>query len=143
MLRVIFDKGGPGRWWEATSGIAGVAAYSASWQEAVRPLHVQHILAGEHLDGVSARLRWLPRPSTELHARTVTWEDDPWARGGYAFFDPAFDPHWRDVLAMPAGRIVFAGEHTSVRWHGYMNGAIESGYRAAADVDALQRGTLG
>jgi monoamine oxidase len=104
---------------------------------------LQQILAAEHLDGVTARLRWLGRPPAVLHARTVTWEDDPWARGGYAFFDPAFDPRWRDVLARPAGRVVFAGEHTSVRWQGYMNGAIESGYRAAVDVDALRRGTLG
>ena len=31
----------------------------------------------------------------------------------------------------PAGRVLFAGEHTSERWQGYMNGAIESGKRAA------------
>mgnify|MGYP000928184108 CR=1 FL=1 len=34
------------------------------------------------------------------------------------------------------GRIVFAGEHTSLRWQGYMNGAVESGHRAAHDVRA-------
>jgi monoamine oxidase len=33
--------------------------------------------------------------------------------------------------------VVFAGEHTSLRWQGYMNGAIESGRRAAAEVAAL------
>jgi monoamine oxidase len=74
-----------------------------------------------------------------LHARAITWEDDGWARGGYAYFDPDFDPRWRDVLAQPAGRVVFAGEHTSVRWQGYMNGAVESGYRAAAEIRALAR----
>ena len=57
--------------------------------------------------------------------------------GGYAYFDPGFDPLCRAWLARPAGRIVFAGEHTSVRWQGYMNGAIESGLRAAAEADAL------
>jgi monoamine oxidase len=30
-----------------------------------------------------------------------------------------------------------------VRWQGYMNGAIESGYRAAAEVAALSARTLG
>ena len=39
-------------------------------------------------------------------------------------------------LAQPCGRIVFAGEHTSLRWQGYMNGAVESGHRAAHDVRA-------
>jgi len=67
----------------------------------------------------------------------LTWEDDPWWRGGYAVFDPSFDPSLRPWLARPAGRVVFAGEHTSLRWQGYMNGAIESGKRAAAEVRVL------
>ena len=83
------------------------------------------------------RLRWLGKPADLLNALTVTWEDDPWSRGGYAIFDPAFDPALRDWLARPAGRIVFAGEQTSERWQGYMNGAVESGRRAAAEVRAL------
>ena len=37
----------------------------------------------------------------------------------------------------PHGRIVFAGEHTSIKWQGYMNGAIETGLRAAAEVESL------
>ena len=71
------------------------------------------------------------------HAEEVlrtTWEDDPWARGGYAFFDPGFDPAWRSLLSKRAGRIVFAGEHTSDDWQGYMNGAVESGQRAAREL---------
>ena len=70
-------------------------------------------------------------------ARQIVWDDDPWARGGYAFFDPAFDPALRSWLARPAGRLFFAGEHTSNKWQGYMNGAIESGRRAAAEVAAV------
>lgn len=42
-------------------------------------------------------------------------------------------PAWRAWLSRPAGRVLFAGEHTSVRWQGYMNGAIESFRRAAAE----------
>jgi monoamine oxidase len=34
----------------------------------------------------------------------------------------------------PEGLIHFAGEHTSA-WHGWMNGALESGNRAAAEVN--------
>jgi monoamine oxidase len=67
----------------------------------------------------------------------VTWERDPWARGGYAVFDPSFDPRLRAWLARPFERVLFAGEHTSDRWQGYMNGALESGLRAAAEVRAL------
>jgi monoamine oxidase len=67
----------------------------------------------------------------------VVWEDDRWARGGYAFFDVGFRPELREWLARPAGRVLFAGEHTSVRWQGYMNGAVQSGRRAAAEAAAI------
>jgi monoamine oxidase len=30
--------------------------------------------------------------------------------------------------------VFFAGEHTSTKWQGYMNGAVESGLRAAEEV---------
>lgn len=80
------------------------------------------------------RLRWLGTPGAVLASRRITWEDDPWAGGGYAFFDPAFEPGGRDLLARPFRRVFFAGEHTSTRWQGYMNGAVESGQRAAAEL---------
>jgi monoamine oxidase len=44
----------------------------------------------------------------------------------------------RAWLARPAGRVFFAGEHTSIRWQGYMNGAVESGRRAAAEIAAMR-----
>ena len=48
----------------------------------------------------------------------------------------------RDSLARPYGRVVFAGEHTSRRWQGYMNGAVESGQRAAVEIQTLARVNL-
>jgi monoamine oxidase len=36
-------------------------------------------------------------------------------------------------IARPEGRVHFAGEHTS-SWMGWMQGALESGERAAAEV---------
>jgi monoamine oxidase len=80
-------------------------------------------------------LCWLGMAGAPVSAtRTVTWEDDPWAGGGYAYLDPAFDPAWRPLLSRRAGRLVFAGEHTSDAWQGYMNGAVESGLRAAREL---------
>lgn len=97
------------------------------------------IIGSEGEAGLVRRLSWLGRPAT-LHAmKIVIWEDDPWARGGYAVFGAGYDPRLREWLARPAGPLVFAGEHTSVRWPGYMNGAIESGKRAAAEIRALSR----
>jgi monoamine oxidase len=91
---------------------------------------------GRFADG----LAWLGADRAEFGAsRQVVWESDPLARGGYAFFDPSFDPALREWLARPAGRLFFAGEHTSIRWQGYMNGAVESGRRAAAEIAATAR----
>lgn len=100
---------------------------------------LQAIVAAEGIDGVMRRLAWLGRPAPLLESWTITWEHDPWSRGGYAYFDPAFDPALRMWLRAPAGRVVFAGEHTSVDAQGYMNGAIESGLRASAELRWITR----
>jgi monoamine oxidase len=101
----------------------------------------QAIVAKHGARGLAGALDWLGSKDGELLAsRQIIWEQDPYARGGYAFFDPQFDPSLRAWLARPAGRLFFAGEHTSVRWQGYMNGAVESGRRAAAEVAAVHAG---
>jgi monoamine oxidase len=99
---------------------------------------LQDILSREGPAGVVRRIEWLGQPSALLASRAIVWDDDPWARGGYAYFDPGFDPLWRAWLARPAGRIVFAGEHTSIKFQGYMNGAVETGRRAAAEIAAIR-----
>jgi monoamine oxidase len=72
-----------------------------------------------------------------IASQSVHWQDDPWARGAYAVFDRSFPAPNRRLLALPAGRIFFAGEHTSAKWQGYMNGAVASGQRAAEEIAGL------
>ena len=98
---------------------------------------VRDIVASAGWNGVVRRLGWLGRPSGLLTAASYTWELDPWSKGGYAVFSPRFNPTLRSWLSRPAGRIVFAGEHTSMKWQGFMNGAIESGRRAAVELAML------
>jgi len=63
-----------------------------------------------------------------------SWDEDPWARGALAYFRPGqmlpLQPH----IVRPEGRVYFAGEHTSP-WMGWMQGALESGLRAAREVN--------
>ena len=55
----------------------------------------------------AARSTGSARTAAELTAsRQVVWEQDPCARGGYAYFDPAFDPALRAWLARPCRPIV-------------------------------------
>jgi len=98
----------------------------------------QTLVAREGMAGLARALGWLGSERADLVAsRQIVWEQDPYARGGYAYFDPGFDPQLRSWLARPCGRIFFAGEHTSIKWQGYMNGAVESGMRAAAEIAAV------
>jgi monoamine oxidase len=122
---------------EEQRGGAGILSFLAGGRASPA---LQEILATETASGVARRLGWLGEPAPILASCAVVWEREPWSCGGYAYFDPGFSPTWRDQLALPAGRVVFAGEHTSRRYQGYMNGALESGQRAAAEIRALRGG---
>jgi monoamine oxidase len=102
----------------------------------------QALTAKDGPRALASELPWLgeSRGAELIRAQQIVWELDPYARGGYAFFDPSFDPGLRAWLARPCGRLFFAGEHTSIRWQGYMNGAVESGRRAAFEVVATHAG---
>jgi monoamine oxidase len=101
------------------------------------------IVSREGVAGLARSLDWLgSRDQEVLGWRQVIWETEAWSRGGYAVFDPQFDARLRGWLAQPCGRLFFAGEHTSLRWQGYINGAVESGRRAAAEIAATHRITI-
>jgi monoamine oxidase len=95
----------------------------------------KELLAAGGAEALAAQLDFFVTGHARLVAsKSVSWEDDPWARGAYAFFDPSCAPSARRLTALPHGRVYFAGEHTSTKWQGYMNGAVESGLRAAEEV---------
>jgi monoamine oxidase len=62
------------------------------------------------------------------------WHNDPWAGGAFALFEPGQQQLHDDTLRHE-GRISFAGEHCSL-WHAWIQGALESGIRAAEEVHA-------
>lgn len=63
------------------------------------------------------------------------WISDPWSSGCYVgVMGPGLMTRIGDALREPVGRLHFAGTETAVRWCGYLDGAIESGERAAAEV---------
>lgn len=64
-----------------------------------------------------------------------SWITDPWSLGAAAEFKAGQLTEFYQVLRVPEGRIHFAGEHTSP-WNGWMNGALESGLRVAAEIRA-------
>lgn len=66
------------------------------------------------------------------------WPQDVWARGGYAA-NPApgvWSEHGETGWRTACGPIHWAGSETSSVWNGYIDGAIASGQRAAAEIKA-------
>jgi monoamine oxidase len=64
------------------------------------------------------------------------WHDDEFAGGAFALFDPGQQTLLYDEIVRPEGRIYFAGEHASL-YHAWIQGAIESGLRAAVAIHTL------
>jgi monoamine oxidase len=63
------------------------------------------------------------------------WSAEEWTRGCYgAHMPPGAMTQFGPVLRQPVGRIHWAGTETATEWSGYMDGALTSGERAAAEV---------
>ncbi|MCC6131164.1 MAG: FAD-dependent oxidoreductase [Acidobacteria bacterium] len=62
------------------------------------------------------------------------WPLNEFSLGSYACYRPGQWTEFRGVEGEPAGRLFFAGEHTSLTAQGYMEGAVESGERAAKEI---------
>jgi monoamine oxidase len=76
------------------------------------------------------------RPNLE-GAVTKIWDNDPWTGGAYALPSVGQMTTLCSDIARPEGHVHFAGEHTS-GLTGWMQGALESGLRAAREVNEAQ-----
>jgi monoamine oxidase len=62
------------------------------------------------------------------------WLSYPWTRGSYSYWRVGQYTKFAGIEGEREGNIFFAGEHTSIDYQGYLNGAVESGERAAQEV---------
>lgn len=78
----------------------------------------------------------LPNLSHEYNGRVTVdyWTGNPFTRGSYSYWKVGQYTQFAGIEREPEGNCFFAGEHTSVDFQGYMNGAVESGERAAKEV---------
>ncbi|TFD50202.1 FAD-binding protein [Cryobacterium frigoriphilum] len=77
----------------------------------------------------------VPQPLT---MRRTNWAGDAFARGSFSFAAVGATPEHRAALREPvADRVFFAGEATAISEPGTVQGARESGLRAAAEVEAI------
>jgi len=69
-----------------------------------------------------------------------SWGSDPFARGGWPYFAPGQIARFAASMGRPHGRLHFCGDQLAITSRG-MEGAMESGERAAAEIIAPHRST--
>ena len=62
------------------------------------------------------------------------WNADPFSKGGWLTYRPGQVTRLHSGLQSPEGRVLFAGADIAVRWIGWIDGALETGARAAAQA---------
>lgn len=62
------------------------------------------------------------------------WQGYKWALGSYSYWKVGQYTKFVGIEREREGNCHFAGEHTSVDFQGYLNGAVESGERAANEI---------
>lgn len=64
-----------------------------------------------------------------------SWAEEEYTRGCYAgFMPPGVWSMYGTALRAPIGRIHWAGTETATVWNGYMEGAVQSSERVAAEI---------
>ena len=78
----------------------------------------------------------LPGLSAQWNGKATLdhWTSYPWTRGSYSYWKVGQYTRFAGSEGRPEGKCHFAGEHTSIDFQGYLNGAVETGQRAAAEV---------
>jgi monoamine oxidase len=66
--------------------------------------------------------------------RYEDWPGNPWSLGSYSYYRPGQYARFAGAEGEAVGGCHFAGEHTSIDAQGYLEGAVESGERAAREV---------
>jgi monoamine oxidase len=73
-------------------------------------------------------LQWNGRATIDF------WPGNEWTRGSYSYWKVGQYTKFAGMEGVRQGTCHFAGEHTSIDFQGYLNGAVETGERAAAEI---------
>jgi monoamine oxidase len=145
--------------WTDESSLAGLAGrgYSVAWDGTQHQVDrpdgaVTFYFGGADLDQrtppadlVTSFDRIIPGAAAAStgFSRATNWASEPFTRGAYVNFKPGqltgFGQYfwiegWQSVAFR---RLLFAGEHFSDLWYGFMNGAAETGRLAALMADRM------
>lgn len=129
---------GPGSVWTWFTGGAEVRAADLPDSRALATRWARLAEAG--LPGMTAAMG--------TTVRRTNWHDEPFSMGSYVNFRPGQLTKFADLIwteangiastPTPAGPILFAGEHLSDAYPGYMNGGAQTGRLAAQAIIAAR-----
>ena len=124
--------------WETSRSQPGRHGILTNFTGGAHGLALSQGTAKEQADTTSAQLEAVfpgiagargKAPAVRFH-----WPSNPWVRGSYACLRPGDWTGIRGAMGEPVGRLHFAGEHCALDTQGFMEGGVESGEAAAAQV---------
>ena len=92
------------------------------------------LVSSSSIEGLRADLnRIVPGDWREESSQIMNWSQNKWSHGSVSYYKPKQFIPFGNILAQSENKdkFIFAGEHTSSYFKGTMNGAVESGIRAA------------
>ena len=120
--------------WDCTEGQPGSRGILECYTSGERARRLASLSEPQRIRSAVENLRKVFPGVNSEKSVSVAWDADPLVKGAFAWFKrnqmATLLPH----IARPEGRVFFAGEHTSP-WFGWMQGALESGNRAAREVN--------
>ena len=126
-VKVVYDNSPPGGRPGVLLGFFEARAAQAAMRMAVEDRRTTVLTAFARFFGARAL-------SPERYVDRA-WGEDEWSRGCYgAYLPPGGWTGFGPALRRPVGRVHWAGAETATVWNGYMDGAVSSGERAAAEV---------
>jgi monoamine oxidase len=125
--RVVFDGSPP-------DGSPGILTAFVEGDQA-RTLSKVSAAARRHVVLESLARYFGPRARQPADFLELDWQRERWTGGCYGtLFGPNVWTRYGYALREPAGLVHWAGTETATAWCGYMDGAVRSGERAAAEV---------
>ncbi|WIV12254.1 FAD-dependent oxidoreductase [Proteiniborus sp. MB09-C3] len=114
-----------------------IASYNLEL-DAIRFGNLPRFLKLEELKNQVERVHGLPYGYLDrvvIDWKYLNWHDESWSLGAFCYFLPEQRRLFLYAMGVPEynNKVFFAGEHVSVT-HGWMNGALQTGMKAANDL---------
>ena len=121
--------------WDATSHVESEQGIITAYTGGDNATKLSALSDEERIKLAVGEIEKLFPGSSDLieNTATVAWPNEPYTRGAYMALAPGEVTAFWKTLQEPVGRLFFAGEHATPI-QGYMEGAVESGQRAARQI---------